>query len=97
MEVIILLIIGGLILWGIIAAIVEKIRQPIKDNATKEALKNFDIQKQKEEILSVNNNFVPEEMRCPECKGILVRRIGRFGQFWGCSNFPNCRFTKNKL
>lgn len=97
MEVIILLILGILILWGVITAIIGKIRQPIRDNATKEALKDFDIQKEKQEILSINNNFIPEEMKCPKCNGVLVRRIGKFGQFWGCSNFPHCHFTKNKL
>jgi hypothetical protein len=97
METIILLVFGGCILCGIIAAIIEKIRQPIRDKAAQEALKDFDIQKQKEEVLSINNNFIPEEMKCPKCNGILVHRIGKFGQFWGCVNFPNCHFTKHKL
>ncbi|MBW4770309.1 NERD domain-containing protein [Prevotella jejuni] len=30
---------------------------------------------------------------CPRCGGTLVRREGRYGSFWGCSNYPNCRFT----
>lgn len=32
---------------------------------------------------------------CPKCGGELKKRNGRYGEFWGCSNFPNCRFTKN--
>lgn len=32
--------------------------------------------------------------RCPLCGGILVERIGKYGHFLGCSNFPRCRFTK---
>ncbi|MDE7313012.1 MAG: topoisomerase DNA-binding C4 zinc finger domain-containing protein [Eubacterium sp.] len=32
---------------------------------------------------------------CPVCGGELVKRNGRFGAFLGCSNFPQCRFTKN--
>lgn len=32
---------------------------------------------------------------CPMCGAELVKRNGRFGQFFGCSNFPKCRFTKN--
>lgn len=35
------------------------------------------------------------EAVCPECGGSLVRRNGRFGEFYGCCNFPGCRFTKN--
>ncbi|SEQ85065.1 Topoisomerase DNA binding C4 zinc finger [Lachnospiraceae bacterium NE2001] len=33
---------------------------------------------------------------CPICGGRLQVRNGRFGEFYGCSNFPKCRFTKNK-
>lgn len=32
---------------------------------------------------------------CPRCGGELVQRNGRFGAFWGCGNYPSCRFTKN--
>jgi len=31
---------------------------------------------------------------CPQCGGILVEREGKFGKFYGCSNYPNCHFTK---
>ena len=30
---------------------------------------------------------------CPKCGGTLVRRNGKYGSFWGCSNYPKCRFT----
>lgn len=30
---------------------------------------------------------------CPKCGGILVLRNGRYGRFYGCSNYPNCKFT----
>lgn len=32
---------------------------------------------------------------CPRCKGELVKREGRYGSFYGCSNFPSCRYTRN--
>ena len=32
---------------------------------------------------------------CPKCGGEMVRRNGMFGEFYGCINFPRCRFTKN--
>lgn len=32
---------------------------------------------------------------CPKCGGELRRRNGRFGEFFGCSNYPECRFTRN--
>lgn len=54
---------------------------------------------------SVRKKSVPEEMSaeelwavlensCPECGGILVERKGRYGAFWGCKNFPRCRYTR---
>jgi len=39
------------------------------------------------------------ETVCPKCGGELVKRIATKGQhagqkFWGCVNFPKCKFTK---
>jgi micrococcal nuclease len=32
---------------------------------------------------------------CPTegCRGYLVKRNGKFGEFLGCSNFPDCKYT----
>lgn len=30
--------------------------------------------------------------RCPLCGGQLVLRNGKYGQFWGCSNYPRCKY-----
>lgn len=30
---------------------------------------------------------------CPQCGGSLVIRNGRYGSFYGCSNYPKCKFT----
>ena len=32
---------------------------------------------------------------CPRCGGELTKRNGKFGPFYGCSNYPACRYTKN--
>lgn len=34
---------------------------------------------------------------CPKegCQGHLVRRTGRFGMFYGCSRFPDCRYSSS--
>lgn len=32
---------------------------------------------------------------CPRCGGELVLRNGAYGKFYGCSNYPKCKFTKN--
>ncbi|HLG10565.1 MAG TPA: type I DNA topoisomerase, partial [Dehalococcoidia bacterium] len=31
---------------------------------------------------------------CPECEKPLVRRFGRFGPFFACTGFPECRYTR---
>lgn len=31
---------------------------------------------------------------CPKCGGSLVERSGKYGKFYGCSNYPNCKFTQ---
>ncbi len=30
---------------------------------------------------------------CPKCGGNLIKRKGKFGYFYGCSNYPKCKFT----
>ncbi len=33
-------------------------------------------------------------MRCEFCKGLLVKKSGVHGDFYGCASFPDCGFTK---
>lgn len=32
--------------------------------------------------------------RCPKCGAELVFRNGQYGSFYGCSNYPKCKYTK---
>ncbi len=32
---------------------------------------------------------------CPKCGGEMKKRNGRYGEFWGCMEFPKCRHTEN--
>ncbi len=32
---------------------------------------------------------------CSVCEGLMIRRTSKHGEFWGCSNFPNCTNTKD--
>ena len=32
---------------------------------------------------------------CPKCGQFLKKRSGRYGEFWGCSGYPACRYTEN--
>ena len=35
------------------------------------------------------------DILCPKCGSQLMKRKGRFGDFWGCSSYPRCRYTRN--
>lgn len=52
---------------------------------------------EKENVIKAENN---EELICPKCGSKLVVRTAKKGanagnQFYGCSNYPNCKYTKN--
>ncbi len=32
---------------------------------------------------------------CPNCNGPMRLRTGKYGEFWSCMNYPNCRGTRN--
>ena len=34
---------------------------------------------------------------CPVCGATMKIRRGKIGEFWGCSNYPNCKGTRNIL
>lgn len=46
-----------------------------------------------EEELEVNE--YAESLKCPFCNSRLVIRNGSYGKFYGCSNYPKCRYTKD--
>lgn len=41
------------------------------------------------------NNLINQSI-CPRCGGNLILRQGKYGSFYGCSNYPKCKFTVNK-
>ncbi|MBR1777971.1 MAG: type I DNA topoisomerase [Alphaproteobacteria bacterium] len=57
-----------------------------------------DILNRLEESLSEHLFAAPEDRICPECgkekDGRLSLKIGKFGAFIGCSNYPECRYTR---
>ena len=56
-----------------------------KQHATRASINKFNYEVRLQE--TVENGY------CPKCGGRLVLRNGRNGAFYGCSNYPNCRFT----
>lgn len=51
----------------------------------------------KQHVTSVKHNQARRNTavangKCPRCGGNLILRNGRYGQFYGCSNYPNCKY-----
>lgn len=45
--------------------------------------------------ININKSEIDEIPLCPECGGVLSKRKGKRGDFYGCSNYPNCRYTQD--
>ena len=51
----------------------------------------------KERVKEIKKNVEnSNKKRCPYCKSPLILRKGKFGEFYGCSKYPACKFTKKK-
>ena len=35
------------------------------------------------------------DLVCPKCGNRLIKRNGKYGAFWGCTSYPQCRYTQN--
>ncbi len=57
--------------------------QPFHDNLTK---KYKEVEKKKLEE--------PTDKTCPKCHKPMVIKLGRFGKFYACSGFPECKHTE---
>ena len=50
-----------------------------------------------EEDKVVKKPPVVADFKCELCGADMVQRTGRYGTFFACSNYPTCRFTKQKV
>jgi DNA topoisomerase I len=46
-------------------------------------------------VTSVEELQPDPEVLCPECGKAMIRRQGRFGPFYGCQDYPNCKGITN--
>jgi DNA topoisomerase-1 len=52
---------------------------------------------------SRKSNIIPQHIntikktipRCPQCDSDMVLKKGKFGEFWSCTKFPDCKGTRN--
>lgn len=47
-----------------------------------------------DEVEAVKSSTI-KNVKCPECDGEMISRIGQFGTFWGCKKYPMCKGTRN--
>lgn len=71
----------------------EKNVKTSRTNASK--VKTSTTKASTEKTGSTKTSSVKPKKVCPRCDMALVKRSGMYGQFWGCTGFPNCRYTEN--
>lgn len=71
----------------------DKKWQPIISDFYKSFHKN--IEKKKKELSKEKLTQEKTGESCPDCKNELIIKLGRFGKFKACSNYPDCKFTEN--
>ncbi|MGD0624672.1 MAG: type I DNA topoisomerase [Thermodesulfobacteriota bacterium] len=52
------------------------------------------LEKAKLEMQDVKGKGVPTDLKCEKCGAPMVIKLGRNGQFLACSNYPQCKNTK---
>lgn len=66
----------------------------------REALRNFydkfsvDLKKAEENIKTKKKTSIPTDEICEKCGSQMVIKFGRFGKFLACSNYPECKNTR---
>ncbi len=93
---------GELTLPKTILGRIYSYREEVIDNPHELAAKLInsnitDIEKRNEHILKLRDTKEEYEInRCPKCGATLLLKEGKNGKFYGCSNYPQCRYTRNK-
>lgn len=58
-----------------------------------------DVEQRKQHVQNVRVSVKERQIKiangvCPRCGGQIVQRTGKYGDFFGCSNYPKCRFVQ---
>jgi len=52
------------------------------------------LKKKYEEVEKENTDIATNKV-CPKCKKPMVEKLGRFGRFYACTGFPECKHTES--
>jgi DNA topoisomerase I len=87
---------------GYTAALEEQLDEIEDGNLDwRQAVTNFDqkfthdLELAGEQMPNVKRDGVPLDETCPDCGSGLLMRFGRYGTFVGCSNYPQCKYTRD--
>ena len=53
------------------------------------------LQKKYQEVSKKDFTEKPTGKKCPKCSAPLLIRLGKFGRFYACSKFPECKYTES--
>ena len=70
-----------------------RVRMQLYDNNVREAITDKKHVKSVRKAQAYNESMIQKGI-CPRCGKELVYRKGKFGNFYGCSAYPTCRFTR---
>jgi DNA topoisomerase-1 len=51
--------------------------------------------KEKYDAVPKENLDIKTDKVCPECGSPMIEKMGRFGRFYACTNFPTCKHTES--
>ncbi|HUP45483.1 MAG TPA: type I DNA topoisomerase [Thermoanaerobaculia bacterium] len=55
---------------------------------------NKDLTRAEKEMTSIKGSGIETEEKCENCGAPMIIKFGRFGEFLACSNYPECKTTK---
>ncbi|MEM7248482.1 MAG: type I DNA topoisomerase [Acidobacteriota bacterium] len=55
-----------------------------------------DLEKAQVEMRNVKAEAIETDEKCDECSSMMLLRWGRFGRFLACSNYPECKHTREQ-
>ena len=62
----------------------------VKDGGFSERMTAARVEEKRNQRRAVDEDAPP----CPKCGGVMRLRHGKTGDFWGCTNYPACRGTR---
>lgn len=88
-------IVGLVIAYHIIRWLCLLLSEIIDTKVLSSVLGDFNYENEKREIKEIGPKYILKAYRCPKCgKGMIILKNGRFGLFWACNLYPECKYTR---